>query len=278
MGFTSLYIRHCADSDQSAANSGHTGIYNCRNSQKRGLDSSVIDTFPILLYSSVKNLKIGKEVLECAVCLSEFDDGESLRLLPKCSHVFHPECIDIWLAGHVTCPVCRAQLNLDSGGAQENLNPNSELIITESSREIGGSGLRSEDPNQVVIDVGEDLNREMPIKIPVKENWPERSGILGKLPFPRSHSTGDLLVQPGEDTERYTLRLPEEVRKRILASEKLKRTRSYSVVFPREGSSRRGYRSGCGGGEGSSRGKSYMERWVFSMASPFVSTAGGGGR
>ncbi|XP_025631253.1 E3 ubiquitin-protein ligase ATL31-like [Arachis hypogaea] len=31
---------------------------------------------------------------QCAVCLSEFKDMDKLRLLPKCSHVFHPECID----------------------------------------------------------------------------------------------------------------------------------------------------------------------------------------
>ena len=58
---------------------------------------------------------IGKVKVECAVCLSEFEDDESVRLMPKCDHVFHRECIDMWLGCHVSCPVCRADLRLDSG-------------------------------------------------------------------------------------------------------------------------------------------------------------------
>lgn len=93
--------------------------------------------------------------------------------------------------------------------------------------------------------------------------------------FQRSHSTGHSLVQPGENTERFTLRLPVEVRKQILQNPELHRARSL-VVLPRETSSRRGYRTG--GGEGSSRGKSVRrldrgllsDRWVFTMAPPFL--------
>lgn len=76
----------------------------------RGLDLSIIDTFPIFLYSEVKGLKIGRATtLECAVCLSEFGDNETLRLIPKCSHVFHRDCIDVWLVSHSTCPVLLRQ-------------------------------------------------------------------------------------------------------------------------------------------------------------------------
>ncbi|XP_072979153.1 E3 ubiquitin-protein ligase ATL31-like [Typha angustifolia] len=72
-----------------------------------GLDPAVVDSFPAVAYAAVKGLK-GQ--LECAVCLSEFSDEEKLRLLPRCCHVFHPACIGAWLASHVTCPVCRANL------------------------------------------------------------------------------------------------------------------------------------------------------------------------
>jgi hypothetical protein len=43
----------------------------------------------------------------CAVCLTEFRDGETLRLLPRCRHAFHRGCIDTWLRAHVNCPLCR---------------------------------------------------------------------------------------------------------------------------------------------------------------------------
>ncbi|KAG5228698.1 E3 ubiquitin-protein ligase [Salix suchowensis] len=47
---------------------------------------------------------------DCSVCLSEFEEDESLRLLPKCSHAFHVPCIDTWLRSHSNCPLCRANI------------------------------------------------------------------------------------------------------------------------------------------------------------------------
>ncbi|KAI3860048.1 hypothetical protein MKX03_003123 [Papaver bracteatum] len=79
-----------------------------------GLDSVVIQMFPVLVYSDIKNLKeISTQgiVNDCSVCLSEYEDKDLLRLLPKCQHVFHRECIDSWFVSHSTCPVCRSNLN-----------------------------------------------------------------------------------------------------------------------------------------------------------------------
>lgn len=79
-----------------------------------GLHSVVIEMFPVLVYSDIKNLKeISTQgmVNDCVVCLSEYEDKDFLRLLPKCQHVFHRECIDSWFVSHATCPVCRSNLN-----------------------------------------------------------------------------------------------------------------------------------------------------------------------
>ncbi|KAG5541806.1 hypothetical protein RHGRI_021593 [Rhododendron griersonianum] len=73
-----------------------------------GLDPSIIDALPTFVYSEIK--KDGMISLECAVCLNEFENAETLRLLPKCCHVFHPDCIEAWLSAHFTCPVCRSNL------------------------------------------------------------------------------------------------------------------------------------------------------------------------
>ncbi|WVZ09606.1 hypothetical protein V8G54_014136 [Vigna mungo] len=67
-----------------------------------GLHPSVISTIPVFTFSD----SIQKS--ECAVCLSEFENGETGRVLPKCNHSFHTECIDMWFQSHTTCPLCRA--------------------------------------------------------------------------------------------------------------------------------------------------------------------------
>jgi len=83
-------------------------------SRKGGLDASAIAALPLVFFREVRQHRIvdGREddVLECSVCLLEFDDADALRLLPTCPHAFHPECIGLWLERHSTCPLCRASV------------------------------------------------------------------------------------------------------------------------------------------------------------------------
>ncbi|CAL9101551.1 unnamed protein product [Musa textilis] len=262
LGFFSLYVRNCSGNDEDLSGSFRRraagGTAGSRRQQ--GLSSDVLETFPTLVYAEVKGLKVGKGALECAVCLSEFEDDEELRLLPRCSHVFHSDCIDSWLASHVTCPVCRA--NLAEQAADDNLD-----LLPVATPAADAAGLQPETsapaPDHVAIVVD-------PTAVAAEEE--ERKGAAtelarigsqrraarsrsGRRPakLPRSHSTGHSEVRPVEDVDRFTLRLPEHIRKEILAARKLHRSTS-CVAFPTagEGSSRRGPRGG--GWEGSSRG------------------------
>ncbi|KAJ0981015.1 hypothetical protein J5N97_009270 [Dioscorea zingiberensis] len=72
--------------------------------RRRGLDETVLQSLPVTTFRS-SDFKDG---LECSVCLSDISDGEKARLLPKCNHGFHLECIDMWFFSHSTCPLCRA--------------------------------------------------------------------------------------------------------------------------------------------------------------------------
>uniref|UniRef100_A0A0E0JFI3 RING-type domain-containing protein n=1 Tax=Oryza punctata TaxID=4537 RepID=A0A0E0JFI3_ORYPU len=47
---------------------------------------------------------------ECSICLCAVADGEVARQLPRCMHLFHRGCVDMWLVAHTTCPVCRAEV------------------------------------------------------------------------------------------------------------------------------------------------------------------------
>ncbi|KAF0902630.1 hypothetical protein E2562_018261 [Oryza meyeriana var. granulata] len=52
----------------------------------------------------------------CAICLSDFADGERIRLLPACGHRFHVVCIDRWLVAHCSCPTCRRRPSPEADG------------------------------------------------------------------------------------------------------------------------------------------------------------------
>ncbi|XP_020104741.1 RING-H2 finger protein ATL64-like [Ananas comosus] len=51
----------------------------------------------------------GNNSESCAICLEDFAAGEELRVLPRCKHAFHKDCVDPWLLARSksTCPLCR---------------------------------------------------------------------------------------------------------------------------------------------------------------------------
>ncbi|EFH67431.1 predicted protein [Arabidopsis lyrata subsp. lyrata] len=214
----------------------------------RGLGKDVITSFPSFLYSQVKGLKIGKGGVECAICLNEFEDEETLRLMPPCSHVFHASCIDVWLSSRSTCPVCRASLLPKPGSDQISLYP---FIRPHDNQDMDdletGNARRSvlESPDQHLLDRLTWSNN-------TRANRPPRSRSTGlsnwritEILFPRSHSTGHSLVPIGENLDRFTLQLPEEVRRQL----------SHTTTLPKARSSRQGYRSGSVGSERRAKGK-----------------------
>ncbi|KAI0496822.1 hypothetical protein KFK09_023146 [Dendrobium nobile] len=71
-----------------------------------GLEPVVVSSFPTKF---VDQFAYGQDT-QCAICLSEYQEKDILRVLPYCGHAFHVYCIDTWLRQHWTCPVCRISL------------------------------------------------------------------------------------------------------------------------------------------------------------------------
>jgi hypothetical protein len=47
----------------------------------------------------------------CSICIDDFEAGERIRLLPKCRHAFHTDCIMPWLTERQgCCPLCKTQV------------------------------------------------------------------------------------------------------------------------------------------------------------------------
>jgi len=62
----------------------------------------------LAIYSSES--QISEENAICAICLSEYVDGEEIRHL-NCQHHFHSQCITDWLLKNVTCPYCKCDID-----------------------------------------------------------------------------------------------------------------------------------------------------------------------
>ncbi|CAD6339800.1 unnamed protein product [Miscanthus lutarioriparius] len=277
IGFFSVYMRRCGRGASAGPGIPAAALLvlsrqEQRNQQQRGLDPAVVASFPTMRYADAKALRVGggKDApLECAVCLSEFEDDEELRLLPSCSHAFHPDCIGEWLAGHVTCPVCRCNLDPEEPAA--------------GSGEATGEAQQQQD-QVAIIDVSHDgaeeeeeedrRRREEAMELErigsQRRVVRSRSGRPAPPVVPRSHSTGhSLATRLDGDLERFTLRLPEHVRREMVAAaseESLRRT------GPRERDAR-----GNGGARSARLGRS--DRWpsfitrTFSSRVPFWSAS-----
>ena len=105
-------------------------------SARHGLDASALAALPVTAYrrkpqqadgaggpASASASTSAAAATECAVCLSELADGEKVRALPSCGHVFHVECVDAWLRSRTTCPVCRAEVRPDKGAGTGDARP-----------------------------------------------------------------------------------------------------------------------------------------------------------
>ncbi|KAJ1967379.1 hypothetical protein H4R35_006725, partial [Dimargaris xerosporica] len=82
----------CLSSEKSTQGSGHSG----------GTTVTTLGTAGTTTIGT-----IASDAASCSICLCNFQLGDEARKLP-CRHVFHKECIDVWLLEHsALCPICR---------------------------------------------------------------------------------------------------------------------------------------------------------------------------
>ncbi|XP_008811732.1 NEP1-interacting protein 1 [Phoenix dactylifera] len=73
----------------------------------KGMEKASVDRLPKIKITMEDNVDASGERIVCAVCLQDFQTGETARSLPHCRHIFHLPCIDSWLIKHGSCPLCR---------------------------------------------------------------------------------------------------------------------------------------------------------------------------
>jgi E3 ubiquitin-protein ligase ATL10/75/76/77/78 len=92
---------------------------------KTGLKKCELSQIPVTVYHTGENIP----ATECPICLGEFENGDRVRMLPKCNHEFHVMCIDTWLVSHSSCPNCRNSLVVEK---------ESNVVCSD---EVAGDGL-----------------------------------------------------------------------------------------------------------------------------------------
>jgi len=83
----------------------------------------------------------------CSICIDDFEAGEKIRLLPRCGHAFHTDCILPWLTERSgSCPLCKRNVMGDgTDGLEEE-----------------GSGDGNDDSNSIIDDGGDDAEERLP--------------------------------------------------------------------------------------------------------------------
>ena len=76
----------------------------------------------------------------CAICLSEYEEGEELRVLP-CKHVFRRECIDAWITRQgvaASCPLCKQLIVPSFDAAQQEASGAPAAATTDATASAAG--------------------------------------------------------------------------------------------------------------------------------------------
>ncbi|XP_074587652.1 E3 ubiquitin-protein ligase ATL6-like [Curcuma longa] len=234
LGILTVLIRQFVVMDESGAAVAESAV--ALREGLRGLSPEMIGVFPTMTYGEAKAIREGSDELECAVCISEFEEEEALRLLPGCCHVFHTECIDAWLADHVTCPVCRADLVAAAGDliADDHDSPPSVAASTI----ISAPYLPAD--HEIVVEAASTASDTMaapPDLARTESEEQDESTRPTTLPRSLSSKNSRARSEPTPSVDRYTLRLPEHVRRQIFAAASFPRSASCAVVFPSVGTS-----------------------------------------
>ncbi|KAL5724392.1 RING-type E3 ubiquitin transferase [Ranunculus cassubicifolius] len=197
--------RRNANRDQTGEDSNEEEDRNQSNNElwhvsNAGLEESLIKLITVCKYKKGDGLVEGTD---CSVCLSEFEENEKLRLLPKCSHAFHLSCIDTWLKSHSNCPLCRANVIVTCPPA-----PLPPLILpSPPTTQDAPSENQQENENHTVV-VIEDVEEEPNDVVPktyeddvVIDIRPIRRSVSMDYSFQGRVSVADILSTSEEDDE-----------------------------------------------------------------------------
>ncbi|KAI8000877.1 RING-H2 finger protein ATL74 [Camellia lanceoleosa] len=99
-------LNHCPSFESSSFfNESEAGLGVAPPVIAQGLDPLVVESFPVLTFPI--DGEVGFDITDCHICLEDFLQGDNVRVLPACRHIYHIDCIQTWLTRDTQCPDCR---------------------------------------------------------------------------------------------------------------------------------------------------------------------------
>ncbi|KAI3845976.1 hypothetical protein MKW92_039230 [Papaver armeniacum] len=176
-----------------------------------GLDEALIKTITVCKYSKRDGFIDGTD---CSVCLSEFQENESLRLLPKCSHAFHLSCIDTWLKSHANCPLCRANIVCTSPAPLPSVQDDNPQVCEqgEELQRSNGNGNRNVSSSASAVGDSEENNNDTIIEIRDEAGVQQirRSISMGDMSRGDRLSIADILCDNQDERYHHDSHITEE--------------------------------------------------------------------
>ncbi|RZB44768.1 putative RING-H2 finger protein ATL71 [Glycine soja] len=82
------------------------------------LDHTSVRSYPSLQFSKAKlcSSNSNSSSSSCSICLMDYKECDSLRVLPACAHFFHVKCVDPWLRINLTCPLTKIDVMFKDSG------------------------------------------------------------------------------------------------------------------------------------------------------------------
>ena len=66
----------------------------------------------------------------CTICQEDLREGDRIRAVLRCQHMFHSACVDPWLETHGDCPLCRTAVVVPTGRPQQIIGDANQTIRT----------------------------------------------------------------------------------------------------------------------------------------------------
>jgi hypothetical protein len=82
----------------------------------------------------------------CSICIEDFEAGERIRILPKCKHAYHTDCLLPWLTErHGSCPLCKEKVLDDKEGENNNNDEERESQSPLQAEQDSMSGIADQE-------------------------------------------------------------------------------------------------------------------------------------